>query len=363
MQNTEFEQNKSIQSFAGKSILITGGMGFIGSHLAKKLTELGANVYVLDINTSEKRDSLINDKELGIRNKIQIINGSIADAKFMKDLFGKYSFDVIYNLAAYASTVEKALSSPSETSMVNAMGVVTILEALRFNQRKPEVFFHGSTDKVYGELHGDAYLENHVLGGKGLYESAKLAGDVFTQSHHHVFDIPTVTLRMCNIFGPYDMNLNRLIPRSLCAIYSKEKPMPPILYSGSSSHSRDYLYIDDLINCILLLSAKPACRGEVFNAISCAHKSTPDMIAQLIKVAQSVEFQHNCVRAKQIEKNGVLVQKAEQSDKIVTITRQHLNSTKLYAAIGYSPKFSLEAGLTETVQFYRKKLRKTKTYR
>jgi len=343
-----------IDRFAGKSVLVTGGFGFIGSQLASRLVQYQAKVTVLDIDTARERLSLINDERLALRDSIEIIEGSVADFEFVKTVFSERRYDFVFNLAAYASTVEKAVEEPLATYAANAFGVVALLEAIRATSNVPEMFFHASTDKVYGELSGEAYDENDPLAAEGLYDITKMTADVIARSYDTIFKIPTVVLRMCNIFGPYDLNIgSRLLPKSMYAMFGQQNPSAPTLYSSSQSHSRDYLYIDDLVYIILLLTANPACRGSAFNAASCTHKTTPEMLLALFESALAEALKFDPERAAEIKRNGIQQQEARKSDQVLTITRQHLKSERLQGAIAFTPMVSLEQGLQKTARFYR----------
>lgn len=342
------------EHFTGKTALITGGFGFIGSQVAFRLLKAGAKVSVLDIDTSLTRLSLINDPQLNIRNSIELHEGSITDFDFLQEVFSAQRYDYVFNMAAYASTVEKAVEEPLATYAGNSLGVITLLEAVRAASNIPEMFFHASTDKVYGELSGDAYDEADPLAAEGLYDTAKMAADVFVRSYSRVFQIPTVVLRMCNIFGPYDLNIgSRLLPKSLYSMFGETTPQAPTLYLGSQLHSRDYLYIDDLVYSILLLTAEPSCQGKAFNSVSCAHKTTPEMLQHLFDSALEEASEFDPKRAGEIKKNGIRKQDAAKSDQVVTIMRQHLKSERITNAIGFKPMVSLEDGLQKTARFYR----------
>ncbi|MGL4408243.1 MAG: NAD-dependent epimerase/dehydratase family protein [Zoogloea sp.] len=345
-------QDQLLGTFRGKSVLVTGAFGFIGSHVAARLHALGADVSVLDVDAAPTRPSLLNEQ--GLRSLLRVHEGSVSDFPLVRKIFSERRFDYVFNLAAHASTVEKAIEDPLETFAVNSLSVVAMLEAMRLAGNVPTMFFHASTDKVYGELNDAAYLEDDPLFAEGLYDTAKMAADAFARSFHRVFKIPTVVLRMCNIFGPYDMNIqSRLLPKSLAALFAADTPEAPTLYTGSQGHSRDYLYIDDLVNCVLLLTATPACQGEAYNAISCAHQTTPEMMQALWSAAQAEAVHFDPVRAELIRKNGIRRVAAQNSEQVLTITRQHLNSDKLQAAIAYQPQVTLEDGLRRTAHFYR----------
>ena len=341
--------------YEGKNALVTGGFGFIGSHMAKRLIELGANVTVFDIRTDEERDSLLNDRAFGLRNKVNIITGDLADQRAVSDAICGGNFHFIFNFAAYATVIEKAVENPYETIQANTMGVVNILEAARGLKLRPTRIFHASTDKVYGEMDGEPYDEEKTpLRGIGVYDGAKLAADVFARTYHEIFGLPTVVLRMCNIFGPGDFNTGyRLIPRAMRALYADPEPKGPELYFDAIEHWRDYLHVDDCIRAILLLAFRHECRGEVFNLAATKFASTPEMLKTVVQVAHEIEKDYDVKRAEQILANGIAVRVRMGNPGVVAIKKQRLNGDKLTRITGFEPVIGFVEGLERTIRAYR----------
>jgi nucleoside-diphosphate-sugar epimerase len=341
--------------YEGKNALVTGGFGFIGSHMTKALVELGANVTVFDINTDDSRHSLLNDRSLGLRNKITIVTGDLSDANAVREAITAGNFHFIFNFAAYATVIEKAVENPYETILANTMGVVNILESARGLKLRPTRIFHASTDKVYGEMDGDAYDEEKTpLRGIGVYDGAKLAADVFARTYHEIFGLPTVVLRMCNIFGPCDFNTNyRLIPRAMRHLYADPEPKGPELYFDAIEHWRDYLHVDDCIRAILLLAFRHECRGEVFNLAATKFASTPELLKMVVQVAHEIEKDFDAKRAEQILANGISVKVRVGSPGVLAIKKQRLNGDKITRITGFEPVIGLHEGLERTIRSYR----------
>ncbi len=353
---TPVEQSGHIKEFyEAKNVLVTGGFGFVGSHVVKKLLEYGANLTVLDLRTGPEVESLINDPALQIRDRIQTCTADITDSAALKEVIGNGRFHFIYHFAAYGTVIEKAAENPYDTVLANTMGLVNVLEAVRQSSFRPNALFFSSTDKVYGEMDGEHYEEEKTpLRGIGVYDAAKLAADVFARTYHDVFDLPTVTLRMCNLFGPHDYNIAyRLVPRAMHSIYGGEQPQAPEMYFDAIEHWRDYLYIDDAVRAILLLTYHPVCRGEVYNLMACRYLNTPEMFRTLVQAVHAVELQHDRDRAEAILKNGIAVKVRPGSSHVLTIKKQHLNGDKLRKATGFEPATDFQEALTRTVCFYR----------
>lgn len=341
------------EHFHGSKVLITGGFGFVGSNMAKTLIELGADITVLDLRTGEDVGSLINT--LGLRDKVRIVQGDVGDLSLVRQLVHESGFRFIFNFAAYATVIEKAVEAPYDTVMANTMGWVNVMEAARTALVKPDVVFLSSTDKVYGEMDGHAYQEDTTpLRGIGVYDAAKLAADVLGKTYFEVFGLPTVVLRMCNLFGPGDFNTEyRLIPKAMRNLLASETPVAPELYFDSIDHQRDYLYIEDAVRAILLLAYHKGCRGDVFNLRAAMYTTTPHLLKTLVHIAATVEREHDPKRAEQIIQNGITIKVRETESKVITIKNQHLDGSKLTLATGFEPAVGFEEGLRRTAEAYR----------
>ena len=344
-----------LEYFHAKRVLITGGFGFVGGHMARRLLDCGAEVTVLDIDTSLSRPSMINCGQQGMRDQVQVVEADVTDKQAMQEVIEAGRFHYIFHFAAYASVIEKALTAPYDTIMANTMGWINILEACRMTRHKPNMIFLSSTDKVYGEMEGDSYFEHSTpLRGIGVYDSAKLAADVFSRTYHEAFGLPTVTLRMCNIYGPYDFNsAYRLLPKAMQSIYGGPEPVAPELYFDAIEHHRDYLYVEDLVQAILLLVHCNVCRGEVYNLAGGTYLSTPTMLRTIVEACAEVESGYDQERAARILANGIAVRVSANASTVHAITKQHLNGEKLMNDTGFHPADNFVETLKETINFYR----------
>lgn len=339
--------------FAGKRVLVTGGMGFLGGHVVRRLVGLGADVTVFDIETREERESIVNDRRERLRPRIHLVQGDVGNPIDVSRAVGETSFDVVFHFAASA-IIETSASSPIQTIQTNSVGTAHLLEALRNARCQPSAIVLSSTDKVYGEMEHETYSEQSPLRGVGIYDAAKLAGDVFAQTYHQVFGMPTVVLRLCNLFGPHDYNVGfRLFPKALTSLFSSAEPQIPVLYFNSLNHWRDYLYIDDAVRAFLVVASTPACAGQVFNISAVHHASTPDIMRLIVEQAAAYEGLFDRDRAKKIHEQGISVVMASGTSNVVAISRQHLDGSKLESATGFVPEVRFAEGLQKTVEFYR----------
>ncbi len=339
--------------YKNRRVLITGGFGFVGSHLAKRLVECGAEITVLDIATDLMRRSLINCPVNNVRSAVRVIKADVNNREFLCELLADYQFDYIFNCAAHAAVIEKAVDEPAATIMTNTLGVVSLLEAVRETGCYPRGIFHASTDKVYGELQGADYEEEKTpLRAIGVYDASKLAADLLTRTYHEVFEIPVTILRMCNLFGPYDFNTEyRLIPKSFSSIFTGECPQ---LYMDSLDHYREYLYIDDAVEVILEMTVRQSCVGEAFNLMGSQYISTGSVMQKIVDAASQVMNYRNTKDAEMIRsRRYVVVERVAAGKKIISLKKQRLNAEKLKGAIEFRPRVSFEEGLARTAEFYR----------
>ena len=335
--------------YKDKSCLVTGAFGFVGGHVVEFLANSGATVYALDIDTNKERPCLINLK--GLREKINIVEADITDKKVLENIILESRCSVIFHFAAAATVVEKAMSIPYATILANTLGFVHVLEAVRKSSNKVYSVLFSSTDKVYGEAHELPYKEDETpLRAIGLYDAAKMAADVLGRSYAEVFGVNAIIVRLCNLIGPYDFNIDfRLVPKSMQNIYRYGNP--PELYFHSLEHWRDYLYIDDAVRAMLLLAREKKCHGEIYNMPGCRFASTPAMIQDIVRKICEIEQRYDGRLADNIMAQGARIVMGEA--KHVVIEKQNLSGEKIKDAVGFVPEIPFDEGLEKTALFYR----------
>jgi nucleoside-diphosphate-sugar epimerase len=335
--------------YKDKSCLVTGAFGFVGGHVVDFLLRSGAIIHALDIDTDPERPCLINLKNL--RDRINVITGDITDKEQMETVLRESRCSIIFHFAAAATVVEKAMDIPYSTVTANTMGLVNILEAARKTNSSIYSILFSSTDKVYGEATELPYVENETpLRAIGLYDAAKMAADVLARSYAEVFGVNVIVVRLCNLIGPYDFNIDfRLVPKSMKNIYCKGEP--PELYFHSLDHWRDYLYIDDAVRAMLLLTRERKCHGEIYNMPACKFASTPIMIKEIVNKTVEIEKELDGSLAVSVLEKGAKIVMGDP--KHVVIEKQHLSGDKIRDAIGFEPEISFDEGLEKTILFYR----------
>ncbi|MBL8751328.1 MAG: NAD(P)-dependent oxidoreductase [Planctomycetes bacterium] len=343
--------------FAGANVLVTGAFGFLGSHVARALVYGGANVVAFDCDTSPQRSSQINLIP-GLRESLRIESGSVIDPPVLRRVCSETRFDHVFHFAAFSSAIETAAANPTETLIVNSTGVVHLLAAVAETGQSLRSFVHASTDKVYGDHGGTPYREaQHVYRCEGAYEASKLAADVFARSWTRCHEVPVAVLRLCNVFGPYDVGgiRSRLVPRAMAAIFRDH--LPPVVYEGSAQHRRDYLYVDDCCRAILGVAShdlrgalEPG--GAVFNVPGQANLTTAEMCSAVIEAAASVlDDVGDPLSARRVRDAGYSIRPPTRSD-VPVIPLQRTCGERLTAATGFRPMVSMTDGLLRTAASY-----------
>jgi nucleoside-diphosphate-sugar epimerase len=339
--------------FHGKNVLVTGACGFVGGHLARALHAAGAAVTALDKDISPSRGSQLD--LTGIRHEMKMVEADITDRAAMADLIKKGNFSHVFHLAAGATTVEKAMTDPYSTIMANTMGFVNLAEGARLlPEEKRPVVIYSSTDKVYGEAEVLPYTEEHDLGGVGVYDAAKLCADILAGTYHQALGVPTIVLRMCNIFGAYDLNFDyRLIPKAMRNIFRDGES--PELYMNSIEHFRDYLFVEDAVRAYFHIARSPNCRGRVYNLPGAHYSATPDVLRDIVSHIGALQdelsienpeaplAQHHWNRSIRI---------VPSDPNLITISKQHLDGTRIKEEACFEPETSFKDGLEVTAQFY-----------
>ena len=310
-----------------QKVLITGGTGFLGSHITKKIIDKVESVTIA--TTTIRQQTTL--KALGVDvNKINLVKGDVRDFDFLRLLFNEYEFDTVFHLGAL-SEVKKCQPDPKLAFDVNVGGTVNVLEACRMYGKVKAVIV-SSSDKAYGS--GEVpYVEGQSLNGVGTYEVSKSATDLIARSFYSNYDVPVVVTRCSNLYGGGDMNFSRVIPNNINKILNGERPM---IWKGSEKSTREFLYIDDAVDAYLsLVENIDKTKGEAYNIGSGEVYSIEELLNTLLKSMESdLEIEY-------VKKD------------FPEISHQYLDSTKIIQTTGWRPKTSLFTGLVKSIQSYK----------
>jgi UDP-glucuronate 4-epimerase len=311
------------------TILVTGGAGFIGSHLAEKLLEYGHKVINLD-NFNDFYDPMIKRKNISkgsLSPRYTLVEGDIRDKILLESIFTTFKIDTVVHIAALAG-VRKSIENPLEYIDVDIKGTVNLLEHCRIYKVKK--FIYASTSSVYGLNPTPFKEEDNIKTPISPYAAAKQASELFCRTYHTLYGMPIVCLRFFTVYGP------RQRPEMAIHYFTRAiDEEKEILVFGDGSSSRDYTYIDDIIKGIVA-SIHLNCEFEIFNL----GNSNPIKLNYLIDLIE-----------KELGKNAYRVYLEMQSGDV---EHTYADIKRSKAMLGYEPSVSIEEGIERFVYWYKK---------
>lgn len=312
-----------------KTVLVTGGTGFVGSHLVQELIKQGSRV----ITTYKSLDPLSYFLQQRLDKKTIMAPVDLIEYDKLFDLITKSEVDYIFHLAAQP-LVEAAYYNPRRTLDSNIRGTINILESVRLYPRIKGVIF-ASSDKAYGKLEKEKYVETDALRGDHPYEVSKSAADLIVTSYFKTYDLPVVTTRFGNIYGEGDMNFSRIIPGIMKSIIYKENL--PIRSNGK--YIRDYLYVKDVVRGYVALALMiDKVKGEAFNFGSKDTLSVIDLITTVEKtIKKKIQYEIRNTASNEIP-------------------YQSLNFEKIKKIVKWNPKYSVKSTSKKILAWYKKVL-------
>ena len=323
------------QSFyRGRRVMVTGGLGFIGSNLARQLVELGADVLLVDSLIPDYGGNLFNID--GFADRLHVNVADIRQQSTMNYLVRDRA--VIFNLAGQVSHID-SMREPYTDLEVNCRSQLTILEACRNYNPSVKVVFAG-TRQVYGRPDSLPVTEAHLVRPTDVNGINKAAGENYHLVYNNVFGVRACSLRLTNVYGPRQLikhNRQGFIGWFIRAAIEDRT----IQIYGDGSQLRDLVFVDDAADAFLRAGALDGCNGEVFNIGGTQPISLRDLATQLVSVAGSGRVQF-------ID--------WPSDKKAIDIGSFYADSTKFMRATGWTPVVPLADGLRRTVDFYRQHL-------
>lgn len=318
--------------FRGKDILITGGLGFIGSNLAHRLVDLGAEVTLIDSLIPDYGGNLFNVS--GIEDKVKINISDVRDEYSMRYLIQDH--DYLFNLAGQTSHVD-SMRDPYTDLEINCRAQLSILEACRkYNPDIKTVF--ASTRQIYGKPDYLPVDEQHPLRPVDVNGINKMAGEWYHILYNNVYGIRSCALRLTNTYGPR-MRVKDARQTFLGIWIRLLIEDKPIQVYGDGTQLRDLSYVDDAVDAMLLAALSEKADGEIFNLGSEELISLKDLAELLIKLNGCGEYQ-------------IIPFPPER--KAIDIGNYYADYSKIRSCLGWTPKVSLAEGLARTVGYYKK---------
>ena len=312
--------------FSGKSCLVTGGAGFIGSNISRYLAKIGAKVLVIDDFSTGKKDNTFDFEESGIK----LVNADISNKEETQRYFSEIDF--VFHQAAVPS-VPRSIAEPMLTNNSNVKGTLSVLENSRLNNVKKVVY--AASSSAYGDTEILPKTETMPPSPLSPYAVQKLAGEMYCKTYFDNFDLRTTSLRYFNVYGPYqdpNSEYSAVIPIFIkSAMLNKQ-----ITIFGNGTTSRDFTFIEDVIQANLKAAISHASDGFVINVAYGERFTLTDLANKIIEIVGS----ESTIVYESFRKGDVLHSLAD------------LATTK--NLISYDPQFNLSKGLNKTIEFYNK---------
>lgn len=324
-----------------RHILITGGAGFIGSHVVRLMVNAYPDYEIINLDTLTYAGNLANLKDIESEPNYRFVKADVCDANTLKKIFAYYAIDGVIHLAA-ESHVDRSIKDPLAFARTNVMGTLTLLQAAKeawHGEYEGKRFYHISTDEVYGALafDGTLFTEETKYDPHSPYSASKASGDHFVRAYHDTFGLPIVISNCSNNYGPYQFP-EKLIPLFINNI-RHNKPLP--VY-GKGENVRDWLYVEDHARAIDLIFHRGK-NGDTYNIGGFNEWKNIDLIKVMIRVV-----------------DRLLGREEGSSEKLITYVtdraghdlRYAIDSTKLKSELGWEPSLQFEEGIEKTVRWY-----------
>ncbi|KJS03118.1 MAG: hypothetical protein VR65_02430 [Desulfobulbaceae bacterium BRH_c16a] len=311
---------------SGKNILVTGGAGFIGSHLVDQLLEEGCFVRVLDNLKNGKLENICHHDK---KSNFEFFPGSVTDPFDVAQ--GMKNIDIVFHLACLG--VRHSIKHPFENHRVNAEGTLLVLQEAR--KKRVAKFIHCSSSEVYGTAQYVPMPENHPTLPCTVYGAGKLAGEAYARAYHTTYGLNTVVIRPFNVYGPrshHEGDAGEFIPKSIVRVLNDE----PILVFGDGSQTRDFTYVED------------TARGLV------AAAESDDAIGHTLNIGSNFEISIKRLAERILENAGNSASWIQHSEsRPGDVLRLFADSNIFLKMTNWQPAVSFEDGLVKTIHWFK----------
>ena len=326
---------------ATKSILITGGAGFIGSHVVRLFVKKYPEYRIINLDKLTYAGNLENLRDIEQAANYVFVRGDICDYEMLKKLFAEYAIEGVIHLAA-ESHVDRSIKDPFTFARTNVLGTLSLLQAAKEawdGQWDGRLFYHISTDEVYGalELGGGFFTEETRYAPHSPYSASKASSDHFVRAFHDTYGMPTLVTNCSNNYGPYQFP-EKLIPLFINNIRHR-KPLP--VY-GKGENIRDWLYVEDHARAIDLIFHRGKV-GETYNIGGFNEWRNIDLIRVIIRTVDRLLGNPEGYSLDLI---------TFVTDRAGHDLRYAIDSSKLKNELGWEPSLQFEEGIEHTVRWY-----------
>lgn len=307
------------EELKGKKILVTGGAGFIGSHIVDRLSSEN-KVTVLDNLFTGSLSNLEKSQD-----RITFVKGDIRDRELVNDIVAEVEY--IFHLAAHVGNI-RSLKDPYFDMEVNIGGMLNLLEACRHSNIKR--FVYSSSGAIFGEARYLPIDEDHPLNPESPYAVSKLAAEKYALAFYKVYGLPTVVLRYFNAYGPRQDTSE--YANAISIFLSRTREGKPLTIFGDGGQTRDFIFIDDIVTANILAACHPAAIGEIFNISTGVVHSINQLVRIISEVAgREIPFSYAAPRTGEVRHSQANIDKARK-------------------ILAYHPKIDLKEGLRRTWQ-------------
>jgi CDP-glucose 4,6-dehydratase len=323
-------RNEASSFWRERPVFVSGATGLLGSWLTRALVEQGAFVVAL-IRDWLPENELFRSGSLA---RVCVVRGDVRDQETIERVLGEYEIDTVFHLAAQ-TIVGIANRNPISTFESNIRGTWCMLEACHRSPLVRQIVV-ASSDKAYGTHERLPYSEEAALEGRHPYDVSKSCADLIAQSYAVSYGLPVCVTRCGNLYGGGDLNWNRIVPGTIRSAMRGERP----IIRSDGSYVRDYFFVEDAVLAYLSLaeqmSANPELAGEAFNFSNGIQVTVLELAQIILRLVGREELD--------------LDVRGEANNEI---THQYLDAAKARSLLGWQPRYTLEEGLTRTIEWYR----------
>jgi CDP-glucose 4,6-dehydratase len=317
-------------AWSRRRVFVTGASGIVGSWLVKRLVREGAYVVAL-VHDWDPQTELIRSGDIS---KVNVVNGALEEYATLERAINEHEVDTVFHLAAQP-IVSTALRNPLPTFETNIRGSYHLLEACRVHRGLVKQVVVASSDKAYGDAETLPYTEDMPLHGRHPYDVSKSCTDLIALSYAHTYRLPIAVARCGNIYGGGDLNWSRIVPGTIRSILQGERP----ILRSNGLYTRDYIFVDDVVDAYMATAdglAREEIFGQAFNFSPESRVSVIEITRQLLKLMDRTDLE------------PVILDQVTAE-----IKDQYLDASKARRMLNWTPRFTLEQGLAETIRWYR----------